>query len=181
MELSYNNYFNYKNKIEDLYLNAFPKNERFPFWILEECSKENNSELLAITDNNIFVGMTYIVNCDDSYYLMYLAVKESLRNKKYGSTILKDLKEKYKILFLSIEEPVNEISKKREKFYINNGFYNTDTLYKDNGVIYEILCTDKQYLVTRDKMLKRYKNMTNRSEIFSIISNCFNSEFIEFK
>ena len=65
--------------------------------------------------------MSYIVNCNDAYYLMYLAVEPDLRNKKYGSNILQDLKEKYKTIFLSIERPFDEISIKRKKFYLKNG------------------------------------------------------------
>lgn len=50
MNLKYINYNKnkYKNKIKSLYLNSFPKDERFPFWILQECSKENNSDLYEI-------------------------------------------------------------------------------------------------------------------------------------
>ena len=44
----------YINKIEELYLNSFPEAERFPFWILEKASKENNSDLYAIIDNDKF-------------------------------------------------------------------------------------------------------------------------------
>lgn len=45
MDFTYCNSLKYKDKIEKLYLSAFPKEERFPFWILEECSKKNNSSL----------------------------------------------------------------------------------------------------------------------------------------
>ena len=88
MNLLYINSQEYKDRIEELYLESFPEDERFPFWMLEECSKENNSDLLAIVDNGVFVGMSYIVNCHDAYYLMYLAVEPNLRNKNYGSHIL---------------------------------------------------------------------------------------------
>lgn len=171
----------YKDKLEKLYLSAFPKEERFPFWILEECSKEDNSNLYAILDNDKFVGMYYIVNCDGVYYLMYLAVKEELRNKKYGSKILEDLKEKYKTLFLSVDRPTDEISIERKNFYLRNGFYDTNKYYEDTGVWYEILCTDNEYQITEDMMLKRYTNMTNNEEMINRISNIFNVKRIDFK
>lgn len=117
MSLFYTSDYKYINKIEKLYLHAFPKEERFPFWILKECSKENNSDLYAILDDKQFIGMCYIVNCGDYYYLMYLAVESKLRNKKYGSEILKDLKERYKTLFLSIDIPINELSIKRKLLF----------------------------------------------------------------
>lgn len=78
----------YEDKIEELYIKSFPEEERFPFCILQECSKENNSDLYAIIDNDKMIGMCYIVNCGSAYYIMYLAVEPSLRNNNYGSMIL---------------------------------------------------------------------------------------------
>ena len=48
MYLKYIDNNKYINKIEELYLNSFPEDERFPFWILEEASKESNSDLYDI-------------------------------------------------------------------------------------------------------------------------------------
>ena len=84
MTLQYIDNEEYKNKIEKLYLESFPEEERFPFWILDECSKEANSDLLAILDNDRFIGMCYLVNCNNAYYLMYLAVEPELRSQNYG-------------------------------------------------------------------------------------------------
>lgn len=64
----------------------------------------------------MMIGMCYVVNCKNAYYLMYLAVEPSLRNKNYGSIILRELKEKYKLLFLSVDVPVDNISVRRKKF-----------------------------------------------------------------
>ena len=105
---------------------------------------------------------------------MYLAVEPSLRNKKYGSKILTDLKEKYKILLLSVDEPVGNVSIRRKTFYLRNGFYETNKFYEDNGVNYEVLCTNDKYEVTDNIMKMRYNNMTNNPELFEIISNTFN-------
>ena len=181
MNFKYINYLKYKDELEKLYLSAFPKEERFPFWILEECSKEDNSDLNVVLDNDKFVGMCYIVNCDGAYYLMYLAVQEELRNKKYGSKILEDLKEKYKTLFLSVDIPTDETSIKRKNFYLKNGFYDTNKYYEDTGVWYEILCTDNEYEITEDIMQKRYTNMTNNTELSKVISNIFNVNKVNFK
>ena len=181
MNLLYTNNQEYKDRIEKLYLESFPEDERFPFWILEECSKENNSDLLAIIDNGVFVGMSYIVNCNNAYYLMYLAVEPNLRNKNYGSHILMDLKEKYKTLFLSIDEPADDISVRRKNFYLRNGFYDTFKYYEDTGVNYEVLCTNPEYEITNENMQTRYINMTSNTELFSIIANTFNADYVNLK
>lgn len=181
MSLKYVDCNKYINKIEELYLNSFPEAERFPFWILEKASKENNSDLYAIIDNDKFIGMCYLVNCDNAYYLMYLAVEPSLRNKKYGSKILTDLKGKYKTLFLSVDESVNNVSIRRKNFYLRNGFYDTNKFYEDTGVNYEVLCTNDKYEITDDIMKMRYTNMTNNHKLFEIISNTFNVDFVNLK
>ena len=181
MSFKYVNYNEYKADVESLYLTAFPEEERFPFWILEECSKEDNSLLLAILDNNKFIGMCYLVNCNDAYYLMYLAVETSLRNQNYGSKILLDLKEKYETLFLSIVEPVSDISIRRKNFYLRNGFYDTNKYYEDTGVNYEVLCTNPGYEITNDNMQMRYLNMTSNPEIFKVIANTFNADIVNLK
>lgn len=181
MDLKYINNGKYMDEIKKLYLKSFPEKERFSFGILEECSKENNSDLYAIIDKDKFVGMCYIVNCDNAYYLMYLAVEPNLRNKSYGSKILNDLKEKYKLLFLSIDEPNNSMSIRRKNFYLRNGFYDINKSYEDTGINYEILCTDDRYEITNDIMKMRYTNMTNNSKIFNEISNTFDIDAVNIK
>lgn len=181
MHLNYIDYSKYKDKVESLYLESFPKEERFPFWILEECSKEGNSMLYAIIDNDKFIGMSYLVNCKGAYYLMYLAVKPELRNQNYGSRILFDLEEKCNTLFLSIDEPSDDMSIRRKNFYLRNGFYDTNKYYEDTGVNYEVLCTNPEYEITDDNMKMRYSNMTNNPEIFEVIANTFNADIVNLK
>ena len=181
MYLKYINNSKYLNEIEELYLNSFPEDERFSFWILQECSKENNSDLYAIFDNDNMIGMCYIVNCKSAYYLMYLAVVPSLRNKNYGSMILRDLKEKYKLLFLSVDVPVDNISVRRKNFYLRNGFYDTNKFYEDTGINYEVLCTSNKYEINDNLMKMRYINMTNNPKLFEVISNTFNVEVVNLK
>ena len=181
MLLEYVDYNKYVNEIEELYLNSFPEDERFPFWILEECSKENNSDLYAIFDYDKLIGLCYIVNCGNAYYLMYLAVEPSLRNRKYGSKILIDLKEKYKTLFLSIDIPIDDISASRKSFYLRNGFYETNKFYEDTGVNYEVLCTNDKYEINDDIMKMRYTNMTDNTKLFKVIANTFNVDVVNLK
>lgn len=181
MNLFYSSNSKYKDKIEKLYLKSFPKEERFSFEILDECSKEENSDLYAILDNEEFIGMCYVVNCDDAYYLMYLAVEPNLRNKNYGSKILKDLKEKYNTIFLSIDMPIDKICIRRKSFYLRNGFYDTNKYYEDTGVWYEVLCTNNECEITDNIMQRRYANMTNNPKLFNAISNTFDVSMVNLK
>lgn len=161
MNFEYISYPEYKKDIKNLYLKAFPKNERFPFWILRHSIKKGKAKLNAIIDNDIFIGMNYMVNCDDSFYLIYFAIDKELRNKNYGSNVLQDLSEKYGTIFLSIEKPKNELSQRRKNFYLRNGFFETNKYSSEGGVEYEILCNNKDYNITEEIHKKRYDNMTN--------------------
>jgi len=180
MNLIFKNNIENSQLLEELYLKSFPKEERFPFWVLKECSKENNSDLLEIYDNDEFVGFCYVVKCDNLYYLMYFAVEPNLRNKGYGSIILKELANKYKNIFLSIEKPSDELTKRRKNFYLENGFIETNKIYEDTGVFYEVLCNNKRIKITEEIMMKRYTNMSSNSDILKNISDTFDTNVVEF-
>lgn len=128
MNFKYVSYSQYKKEIKNLYLQTFPKEERFPFWILKHSIKKGKASLNAIVDKDGFIGMNYTVNCDDSFYLMYFAIDKELRNNNYGSKVLQDLNQKYSTIFLSIKKPKDELSKRRKGFYLRNGFYETKNI-----------------------------------------------------
>lgn len=173
MNLKYESYPKYKENIKKLYLESFPKKERFPFWILKHSMKKEKATLNAIIDRDRFVGMQYIVNCDTSYYLMFFAIGKELRNKNYGTKVLQDLNKKYDTIFLSIEKPKDELSHRRKNFYLRNGFFETKKYYTEAGVDYEILCNNKNYNVTEEIHQKRYDNMTNSK----VVKFCMNMIF----
>ena len=62
-----------QSKVKEIYENSFPKSEKFPFWILKQCEKENNVRLDAIIDHttNNIIGMSFTISYDDINYLMY--------------------------------------------------------------------------------------------------------------
>ena len=109
--------------------NSFNKLERFPFWILKKCAKENNIEFNAILNNSTIIGIEYVVKYNNVAYLMYLAIDKTKRNNGYGSKVLLDLSKKYKTIILSIERAYNNIKDEklhRKEFYLRNGFYSTN-------------------------------------------------------
>ena len=169
---NYVDYFDSKNRkeIKKIYNNAFPKNEQIPFWILKLSSKSNNTIFKEIIIDNRTAGILFLIFDNDIAYLMYFAINKEMRNKGLGSSILKDLIKKYNAIILSIETKKNIVSKKRKDFYLRNNFYETNKYTKQNGVYYELLCSNKNYVLTKDKLINIYKKMTN-SKLLSYLIN----------
>lgn len=52
------------SQIKEIYETSFPKSEKFPFWVLKQCAKENNVRLDAIIDRNTdkIIGMSFLIS-----------------------------------------------------------------------------------------------------------------------
>lgn len=185
MNLSYIEYNKCKDKkkVKKIYIESFNKNERFPFWLLKKCSKEDNILFNVIYDENVIIGFQYVINFDNISYLMYFAIDKKNRNKGYGSELLKQLSSKNKNILLSIEKPSNryDITHKRKQFYLRNGFKSINKFIIDNDVEYELLCNNEKIEVNEKIMKKRYTCMTSSKFIRYIISKLFNVNNIELK
>lgn len=185
-KLNYVKYLKSKHKTEmkRIYLKAFPESERFPFWILKHCSKENNIKFMEVLNGNELVGIEYLLTYENNAYLMYFAIDENKQNKGYGSEIVKDLANEYNTVILSIEKLDNinrEIKQKRKKFYLRNGFQETNVFYEDAGVEYEILTTNKNFSITKESIEKFYEQMTSSKILKYIIGRIFNVYDIKLK
>lgn len=132
---------NFLNEIKNLYMTAFPENERCEFNYLLN-SRYSDYEMFAITTENHFVGFIFIVFYKDIAYVNYFAIKEEFRNCGYGSMALGLIKEQFQNfnIMLSIEKPVTEIQKRRLKFYERNDFVTTDFELKSNNVEFQVMC-----------------------------------------
>lgn len=185
MNLKYVNYFLVDNKriVKKIYYNSFDKTERFPFWILKRCAKEDTVEFNVIFKDSEIIGIDYIIKYDDVAYLMYLAIDKNNRDRGYGTQILNDLTKKYRNIILSIEisnEEINDNKLKRKRFYLGNGFISTNKYIIDNSVKYEILTTNRKCNITKETLEKRYTKMTNSKFIKYLISKMFNVDNIKF-
>lgn len=183
MNLSYVNFSKCKDKkiIKKIYKESFAKEERFPFWLLKYCSKEENVIFNVIYDDNKPVGFQYIIKYDVIAYLMYFAIKNDKRNIGYGSEVLKQLNKSHDNVLLSIEKPTKEmdIKHRRKQYYLRNGFITTNKSLIDNNVEYELLCNNSKLNITNELLQKRYTKMTNSKIVRFIISKIFNVYNIE--
>lgn len=140
----------YINQYRELYISAFPAEERAPWFLLSRRAKQGRAEALAALEGDEFAGLAYVVVLGDMAYLFYLAVAEERRGQGMGGQIIAALRERYagKRLFLAREQldKSAENYKQREsrhRFYLANGFEDWDSIIREGPVTYDVMGTGK--------------------------------------
>lgn len=134
-----------KNDISDLYISAFPENERPPLeWFYRNVYFYKKNEVIGYYDNDEFVGFAYLVFFRNIVYIAYLAVTENKRNQGYGTKILNDIKESYpkhtKLLcFEEVDTKYSDYQNRlnRQNFYLRNGYIDNNLKTREGKVIYQ--------------------------------------------
>lgn len=111
-------------RIKRLYKNAFPRNERIPFFIMKHMTKKGEVQFFAIESNNgKFGGFAVTMRRDDIIMLSYFAVHPKLRNRGIGSKALKALMKRFSEhrFILEIEDAKEPCSERPLGFIPNGG------------------------------------------------------------
>lgn len=130
--------------IKQLYMGAFPFDERIPFYIMVSVGNDRGVEFLSIYDDDTWLGFIHTLVGEKLSYIFYFAIDGSLRQSGYGSKIIREYKKIHPKLSLAIE-PIEEDSdnikqrKKRLAFYEKNGFETLDTKVVEMGVEFELM------------------------------------------
>ena len=130
--------------IKQLYMDAFPFEERIPFYIMVSVGKDRGVEFLSIYDDDTWLGFIHTLVGEKLSYIFYFAIDGGLRQSGYGSKIIREYKKIHPKLSLAIE-PIEEDSdnikqrKKRLAFYEKNGFETLDTKVVEMGVEFELM------------------------------------------
>lgn len=150
-------------KARKLYLQAFPKEERIPWWLLQLNAKRKGIDLTAFLEGEVFCGFTSSVIVEDLHFILFFAVEPSLRGKGYGSRILSAIKEEYPEVVLNVE-PLTDTApnlperQRRFAFYSKNGFTDTGYHVWEIGGKFRVLSTASRLDVERYK--KVFKKLT---------------------
>ena len=135
-------------KVKRLYLEAFPKEERLPWWLLRALTIRAGTELTAYYDGDLFCGFTFSAACGKAQLVMFLAVAENLRGGGYGSAILEYLKnvDPERTILLNVElldpEADNYAQRlRRMAFYQKNGIYDTGYNVVEVGGAFRVLAS----------------------------------------
>ena len=130
--------------IKQLYMDAFPFDERIPFYIMVSAGNDRGVEFLSIYDDDTWLGFIHTLVGEKLSYIFYFAIDGGLRQSGYGSKIIREYKKIHPKLSLAIE-PIEEDSdnikqrKKRLAFYEKNGFETLDTKVVEMGVEFELM------------------------------------------
>ncbi len=167
-------------KIEALYMQAFPKSERKPWKLLIEKQSEGTMELLSIEDEDgSFLGLAIFAFDKDLALLDYFAIAGNRRGQGTGSKAIGILQERYleKRFLLEIEStkhPVPDLAirKSRKAFYLRNGLHPMSFDVSLFGVEMEVLSNCEH--LTYEEYLDIYKHACGREfsdKIFLIDQN----------
>lgn len=153
------------SEIETLYTEAFPKEERKPFSLLIEKSREGAVDILCIESaENGMIGEAIVAKNQGLALLDYFAVSPRFRNGGAGSYALKALQDRYAEynFILEIEStfhpaPDLDLRRRRKAFYLRNGMECMDYFVCLFGIEMEMLAHGRQ--VDFEQYHALYKNV----------------------
>lgn len=135
------------SQIEQLYMEAFPREERKPFPLLIEKSREGTVDILSIeSGNGPMIGEAILARDNELILLDYFAIVPQFRGNGAGSHALQSLLARYSghKFMLEIESafhpvPDLELRQRRKKFYLRNGMVCMDYTVSLFGIEMEVL------------------------------------------
>ena len=132
------------DKVSELYAAAFPARERGP---LEKLISHDlpGSGVIALYDENEFVGLVSTITAGDITHIIYLAIRGDLRGHNYGSQAIELTLGLFpgKRIIADLEAPDDNADNACERisrthFYAKNGFEKTEVEYEWQGESYVI-------------------------------------------
>lgn len=116
-------------EIKSIYMEAFPKRERKPFFTLKRSVKKKKAVIMTALEENQILGFVVLIPYKDMVMVDYLAVSSRIRSKGTGSYIMQNVCREFsdKKIVLLIERLEDDADNRdqriaRRKFYLKNGF-----------------------------------------------------------
>ena len=149
-----------RQKAKALYLRAFPREERLPWWLLCLNSRRHGIDLTAWMDGDKFCGFTASATVEGLHFLLFFAVAEDCRSRGYGSAILQAIQRQHPGVVLNIEllDPAASNYPERLRrfaFYQKNGFHDAHYHVWEVGGKFRVLSTRLPLDVARYKQIFR--------------------------
>lgn len=118
------------NKVSELYIQAFPVNERRESHELLNIQGTNGYRLELIRHDEELSGFIEYWEFSEFLFIEHLAIMPHKQNKGIGQSILlKFVSDHFKPVLLEAEHPSDELSNRRIRFYSRCGFKPVDIDY----------------------------------------------------
>ena len=79
------------SEIKEIYMEAFPKRERKPYFALRHSVKTKKAVVMAATEGEQVLGFIVLIPYKDMVMADYLAVSSKVRSRGTGSRILEQI------------------------------------------------------------------------------------------
>ena len=139
----------YRDQVYELYDNAFPEQEKKPLHVMEQLVNDGKMEMLAMVDEDEFVGLAINMISENRALLDYYAIVPEKRSSGYGGKGLEVLlrhfgNQKYIFEIETQDEQADnaEERKRRKNFYLRNGLKETGLFANVYDIDFELLTPD---------------------------------------
>lgn len=150
-------------EIREIYLEAFPKAERKPFFTVRRCVKRGKAQILTAMEEGVLQGFALVIPYGDMAMVDYLAVSDSIRSRGTGSRILREVCRQFpgQTLVLLIEKPDDAAENSgqraaRRRFYLKNGFTSSGIYVSGHSGEMEVLNFGGRVSLEEYMALQRY-------------------------
>ena len=134
------------SEIKEIYMEAFPKCERKPFFLLRQSIKRKKAVLAGAAEGNQLLGFTVFFVYKDMVMIDYLAVSSKIRSRGTGSRILEHIcgqfpDKKIVLLIERVDDMAENCQQRtaRRRFYLKNGFTSSGIFITGAGGDMEVL------------------------------------------
>ena len=143
-----------------IYLEAFPKEERLPWWLLRLNATRRGIDITGWLEDGQLRGITVSVTEGGLHFLLFFAIHPQFRGRSYGSAILEALKAQYDTVVLNVEPLVPDAPnlpqrQQRFRFYNRCGFRDTGWHVWEVGGMFRVLSTKEALDVPAYKQIFR--------------------------
>lgn len=122
-------------EIREIYMEAFPKRERKPYFILRHSVRKGKAMIMTACEEGKLLGFTVLIPYKDMVMVDYLAVSSKIRSRGTGSRLMEKVCARFpdKKIVLLIER-LNDAADNREqriarrRFYLKNGFTSSELM-----------------------------------------------------
>ena len=133
-------------EIKEIYMEAFPKAERKPFFTVRRSVNKGKSLLLTAMENEVLQGFVMAIPYKNMVMVDYLAVSSKIRSRGTGSKMMQEIcryfpGERIVLLIERLDDTAENKDQRiaRRRFYFKNGFTSSNIYITGRSGNMEIL------------------------------------------